>query len=735
MAISVGSVAVDVVPDTRGFATELKAKLKGVVANVKVDADLTALREKLTEATRPRSATINVDADTALAEAQIAAVAQDRTANIRANTSGLTSAASGVSALALSVATLGPALIPITAAVVGLGLALAGPIAVAGGGLTIGALIAGKAISDTKKQQKDIADLAKKVASAKLAVETATTPGGKKSAMIREAEAVKAYQAALAALTPAQKKFIDAQDRLKGSFQGLVKSAGGAIFGPVVKGMDLLAKVLPKLKPLIVGVADGIGTLLTDLSKAASGPEFKAFIKSFGSAAGDAIVGFGRIFGSVAKGLTGFFRAFGPLSKAFVGGLGDSARGFANWAQSLASSKSFQSFLAYVRDVGPKVAAALGHMFKGLGKIAAVMAPMGGLALSIVDGLSKLIIAATPAQLAAVAYGIGAIGVALLIATGGLSGIVPAILGLGTGLAFAYGHSSRFRNIVDGIGKVFTEHLLPALKDAWKTVLPGLLKGFDNIKQSIKDNQGLFMVLGDVFKGIGKVLVDKVLPAVAQFYRVYLPLLGKAIGFAITDIRTLAVVWTAMATAGLISLKLLALGALATFGTILTAADKGLGWLPGIGPKIHAAKVAFDKFRDNTVAALDAAIGKVAALRDELNNIKPKTVEIRLKVTKAQLVLNPSLAKPRILPGGQQDNGVFGAAGGIVRRPTVALIGEAGPEALVPLNQTPGNSPLPTGGLGGPQFNVEKVVAQDVNDFLRQMQTRSRLAGLGGLPA
>ena len=41
-----------------------------------------------------------------------------------------------------------------------------------------------------------------------------------------------------------------------------------------------------------------------------------------------------------------------------------------------------------------------------------------------------------------------------------------------------------------------------------------------------------------------------------------------------------------------------------------------------------------------------------------------------------------------------------GATGGIVNRPTVALIGEAGPEAVIPLNKTPGNSPLP-GGMGG----------------------------------
>lgn len=47
-----------------------------------------------------------------------------------------------------------------------------------------------------------------------------------------------------------------------------------------------------------------------------------------------------------------------------------------------------------------------------------------------------------------------------------------------------------------------------------------------------------------------------------------------------------------------------------------------------------------------------------------------------------------------------------GAVGGIVTKPTMALIGEAGPEALVPLNTMPGASPL--GGLGG--VNVDTVV-------------------------
>jgi hypothetical protein len=54
---------------------------------------------------------------------------------------------------------------------------------------------------------------------------------------------------------------------------------------------------------------------------------------------------------------------------------------------------------------------------------------------------------------------------------------------------------------------------------------------------------------------------------------------------------------------------------------------------------------------------------------------------------------------------------VVGATGGIVNRPTFALIGEAGPEAVIPLDRTRGNSPLPmTGGAraagGGTTINL-----------------------------
>lgn len=61
--------------------------------------------------------------------------------------------------------------------------------------------------------------------------------------------------------------------------------------------------------------------------------------------------------------------------------------------------------------------------------------------------------------------------------------------------------------------------------------------------------------------------------------------------------------------------------------------------------------------------------------------------------------------------GGSGFMGV-GATGGIVSQPTLAMIGEAGPEAVVPLSSMPGASPLPSdlGTGGGVTINVSGAI-------------------------
>ena len=69
------------------------------------------------------------------------------------------------------------------------------------------------------------------------------------------------------------------------------------------------------------------------------------------------------------------------------------------------------------------------------------------------------------------------------------------------------------------------------------------------------------------------------------------------------------------------------------------------------------------------------------------------------------------------------------ATGGIVNRPTLALIGESGPEAVVPLDRRSGRAPV----AGGVNITVENMHVAGYSDMMSQLQHRVRGAALGGV--
>jgi hypothetical protein len=75
----------------------------------------------------------------------------------------------------------------------------------------------------------------------------------------------------------------------------------------------------------------------------------------------------------------------------------------------------------------------------------------------------------------------------------------------------------------------------------------------------------------------------------------------------------------------------------------------------------------------------------------------------------------------------------IGATGGIVTRPTLSLIGERGPEAVVPLSRTPGSRPLPAMAGGGGRSAGRFLVLTDAEGvaFLQSLNQR-HARGNGG---
>jgi hypothetical protein len=96
------------------------------------------------------------------------------------------------------------------------------------------------------------------------------------------------------------------------------------------------------------------------------------------------------------------------------------------------------------------------------------------------------------------------------------------------------------------------------------------------------------------------------------------------------------------------------------------------------------------------------------------------------------LAMSGYRANPETIPEGWKlspdgSTLVRGASGAIVTRPTEAVIGEAGPEAVVPLSSMPGARPLGLGGgAGGREIMITGDLhfhgVQNINDFVSQVQ-------------
>jgi len=139
--------------------------------------------------------------------------------------------------------------------------------------------------------------------------------------------------------------------------------------------------------------------------------------------------------------------------------------------------------------------------------------------------------------------------------------------------------------------------------------------------------------------------------------------------------RLLASAYLMMARVGIKAFTWLLKAAFSAFDGILSAAEKGMGWVPGIGDKIKGARRAFDAFGDATIDKLDALGTKLKGVQDRVDNLgRDRSATITINT-----VRSGDESRPR---------GVGGAAPRARGGPVIAgrpyIVGEHRPELFVP---------------------------------------------------
>jgi phage-related protein len=199
--------------------------------------------------------------------------------------------------------------------------------------------------------------------------------------------------------------------------------------------------------------------------------------------------------------------------------------------------------------------------------------------------------------------------------------VVLLVAGLVAGLIYAYKHSAKFREVLQG--------------------------AFDGIKKAAQ-----------VFAPLVKAAIDIVIGVFSLWWNAFAKPILERFGAALAVAWKLAQKFGSFVVAAFNSIKQPAYDALKWVigkfldfvGDMLNAAAKAFGWVPGLGSKLKKAANEFGTFRDNVNAAL--------------NGVKDQTITVTAKLNSANV--NSKNATDRRLPsaGFADGGGVFGGERG-----------------------------------------------------------------------
>jgi hypothetical protein len=282
----------------------------------------------------------------------------------------------------------------------------------------------------------------------------------------------------------------------------------------------------------------------------------------------------------------------------------------------------------------------------------------------------------------------------------GIGRVVPVIARAIEDLLFG---TEKFVGIAGeggAVKKVRFGGLIDAFKEAGPAIIDAILEGLVELGGRIQTAWDEQIATVDWAKAIPDVLAtfwrDTLQPFLTQVADKG-PIAAAALGFIATALLGLALP-AFLASLPIIAIGLAVAGAAAAFVLLM---DK----LPEIQRFFQDVQTAIQGFLDDVSRAFETGMAEVRNFIDPIQQEVQHLLDLlsQLDPFKDEIT---TIERIRARPG-QHSGGGF-ASGGIVRRPTIAMVGEAGPEAIVPLT---GRSGM---GWGGITINVYAGVGNPV---------------------
>lgn len=194
---------------------------------------------------------------------------------------------------------------------------------------------------------------------------------------------------AMAGMAPAAESLILYVDKIRPQLERLQDAAQNGLLPGVQDGLaDLMAR-LPEVEAILSTTAKTMGTLAREGGEALSSEKWDDFFSYVDSTARPIMLEMGRTLGNFVQGTAELWMAVDPLSRNFSTAFLQMSRDYSTWADNLEGSEGLESFIDYLGNVGPQAWDTLGSVAEALTALVEAAAPVGSVALPVIELLAE----------------------------------------------------------------------------------------------------------------------------------------------------------------------------------------------------------------------------------------------------------------------------------------------------------------------------------------------------------
>lgn len=190
---------------------------------------------------------------------------------------------------------------------------------------------------------------------------------------------------------PAAGQFVRYIDSLEPQFRALQMTAREGLLPGVQDGIESFLQRAPQVRRIVSDIAEALGGLASDAGAGLGGERFSNFFDYLENEAAPILTEFGKTIGNFGEGLANLLVAFNPATQGFSAGLLEMSRSFSEWSRTLETNASFQEFLAYIQEAGPKALDFLGALINALSGVVTAAAPVGDVMLPILTNVLEVL--------------------------------------------------------------------------------------------------------------------------------------------------------------------------------------------------------------------------------------------------------------------------------------------------------------------------------------------------------